>query len=298
MINYFFFFLKIFFGGCIFCLTCLTCLIYNKDKTLAKEKKMELITEKIGKWVLRCSFEQREYAKKAGFRWDPAGKQWWTDQPEKAARLIQYANEETKANHTAIEEQKAAAREQSRATDAAIDIPAPTGLTYLPYQKAGIAYAINRANCLIGDEMGLGKTIQAIGVINADPTIRRVLVICPASLKINWLREMNRWLVIPHRIAIANGTFPTEDIVIINYDILKKHAASLRAMAWDLLIIDEAHYLKNPKALRTIEVLGKYNKDLSKAITPIPAKQKIFLTGTPITNRPIELWPILHSTGS
>jgi SWI/SNF-related matrix-associated actin-dependent regulator 1 of chromatin subfamily A len=150
-----------------------------------------------------------------------------------------------------------AAVEASRATDAVIEAPAPEGLSYLPYQRAGISYALNRAGSLVADEMGLGKTIQAIGVINGDETIRRVLVICPASLKLNWNRELGRWLVREATIEIVNGgrTITTKggdlQIVIVNYDVLKKWRDSLLADAWDLVIVDEAHYCKNAKAQRT-----------------------------------------------
>lgn len=171
---------------------------------------------------------------------------------------------------------------ESRAADSDLAVPAPAGLSYLPYQRAGIAYALARQNTLIADEMGLGKTIQAIGVINADESLRRVLIICPASLRLNWQRECERWLVMPRRIEIANGkAYPhNAEIVIINYDILGKHEEAL-ASPWDLIIADEAHYLKNRKAQRT------------RAALAIPSTRYLFLTGTPITNRPIELFPLL-----
>ena len=79
--------------------------------------------------------------------------------------------------------------QDSQATSSEIDVPVPEGLDYLPYQKAGINYALQRNSVLIGDEMGLGKTIQAIGVMNATNP-ETVLVVCPASLKINWKNEM------------------------------------------------------------------------------------------------------------
>ena len=174
-------------------------------------------------------------------------------------------------------------RQASRATDADVDVPRPSGLDYLPYQRAGIAYAMVRPAVLIGDEMGLGKTIQAIGIINADPTIQKVLVVCPASLKINWARELAKWLVRPASVAIANGAFPAADIVVVNYDVLKKHSEAIQSRAWDMLVVDECHYIKNPKAQRTTLALG------------IKARRRVFLTGTPICNRPAELWTLVQS---
>ena len=109
---------------------------------------------------------------------------------------------------------------------------------------------------LISDEMGLGKSIEAIACINAVTSIHRVLVICPAHLKIKWYRELNKWLVRQQSIGIADGRcFPTTDIVIINFQILHKYPKRLEFF-WDLVIVDEAHELRNPKAQRTKAVLG------------------------------------------
>lgn len=174
--------------------------------------------------------------------------------------------------------------EASQATSSDMDIPVPAGLSYLPYQRAGIAYSASRPASLIGDEMGLGKTIQAIGVINATNP-NTVLVVCPASLKINWANEMQKWLVAQREIAIVNGggeQIPADpDVVIINYDVLGKHSDALLSRTWGIVIMDEAHYCKNGKAKRT------------KVATAIKADRKIMLTGTPISNRPIELHPIV-----
>ncbi len=194
--------------------------------------------------------------------------------------------------------EKAAVREASRATDAAIDIPAPEGLSYLPYQRAGIVWAASRPASLIADEMGLGKTIQAIGLVNATPAAKRVLVICPASLRINWAREMQKWLVVERSIAVIESgktAWPHyAGVVIINYDLLKKFRSELRTAQWDILIADEAHAIKNSKAQRTKEIVGHQDKkDPEKSWTAIPAARRVLLTGTPIVNRPVELWPIV-----
>ena len=173
--------------------------------------------------------------------------------------------------------------EASRATDATIDIPSPDGLEYLPFQRAGIAYALGRDATLIADEMGLGKTIQAIGVINATRP-ETVLIVCPASLKLNWRNELQRWLVDERRIDIVNGggqVFPADpDVVVINYDVLAKHADALHGRTWGIVVLDESHYCKNPKTKRT------------KAALAISAERKLVLTGTPIPNRPVEIQPI------
>ena len=200
----------------------------------------------------------------------------------------------------------------SRAVDANVNIPVPSGLSYLPFQKAGIAFAMNRPATLIADEMGLGKTIQGLGIINSDTTINRVLVIAPASLKINWQREAEKWLV--RKFEIRNIESP-EDLnapasgplmVIVNYDklITRKNGGSgqillakLMAQTWDLLLADEAHYVKNPKSKRTIAVLGREARKQDPAIPGLVscAKRKALLTGTPLLNKPIEMFPMLHA---
>jgi SWI/SNF-related matrix-associated actin-dependent regulator 1 of chromatin subfamily A len=181
----------------------------------------------------------------------------------------------------------------SRATDAAIDVPAPEGREYLPFQRAGIAYAAARPATLIADEMGLGKTVQAIGLVNASPDVKSVLVVCPASLRLNWAREWARWttrhdLGAPVVVESGKTEIPADArLVICNYDLIGKFPA-LASREWGLVISDESHHLKNPKAQRTGHVLG------SKTEPGLKARRWLLLTGTPILNRPIELWPLLH----
>lgn len=190
--------------------------------------------------------------------------------------------------------------ELSRAKDADIEVPVPDGLAYLNFQKAGISFAKDK-DTLIGDAMGVGKTIQAIGVINYHPEYRNVLVICPASIRLNWKRELTKWLVNDYTVDYVNkNDYPeSADIVIINYDVVERHLDKVHSREWDLLIVDEAHYLKNRQAQRTKSILGykpsKKNAEVEKAYEPINAKHKLFLTGTPILNRPSELFPLINA---
>jgi len=245
------------------------------------------ITKEGSRWIARFpyNFEVKEQVKAAGFRWDPQNRYWWTEDPVVAARLD--ASIAAQVNQTI---------NSSRAVSADVEIPAPAGLSYLPYQLAGINYARTRDNVLFADEMGLGKTIEAIGVINADESIRTVLVVCTATIKINWSRELTKWLVRPRSIAIANGQFPQADVVIINYDILKKHRAAIDARQWDLLIVDECHKAKNQAAQRTQALYGhtdRRNPDNNRPA--IQARKRIFMSGTPIVNRPAELWTLVQA---
>jgi SWI/SNF-related matrix-associated actin-dependent regulator 1 of chromatin subfamily A len=203
-------------------------------------------------------------------------------------------------------EERDEARAASHATDADVELPRPDGLEYLPYQKAGIRYAAGRERTLIADDMGLGKTIQAIGVANVTQA-QRILVICPAVVLYNWQREIAKWQTMDRPITVLrSGTpFPIIDaahVVIINYDILNRYEAELRIRPWDLLIVDEAHYLKNGKAQRTKQVFGR-REDAKRidgqivqipALPPIPAVRCVLLTGTPILNRPQEIWSLIH----
>jgi SNF2 family DNA or RNA helicase len=165
-----------------------------------------------------------------------------------------------------------------------IRIPCPLGQSYLPYQRAGIVYAMQRRGTLIADEMGLGKTVQAIGLINAMPDIHTVCVVCPASLKLNWKRECEKWLTRTASVEILPSTRKWQNDVtvhVINYDILSKLPSDSH---YDLLIVDEAHYAKNTKAQRT-----KLLQALAKRCAHV-----VLLTGTPILNRPVELWTLLQ----
>lgn len=174
---------------------------------------------------------------------------------------------------------------ESKAVMANIDIPCPEGYKYLPYQKAGVKYALEHNGVLFGDEMGLGKTIEVIGFINLDETIKTVLIICPKSLTLNWKREINRWLTrnLSYSIIFDYYFVVIPDIIICSYEQAKNYQNFLTLRKWDLMVIDEAHYIKNYKSQRAICIheIGKY------------ANRKFALTGTPICNRPVELFGIL-----
>ena len=241
---------------------------------------------KVGKYyVWHGDYYTKEIPKAAGMSWNPTKKRWETSKDEIAVTLIEYAQEPLKSILEGIQADINSRIDLSKAVDANIDIPAPPGLEYFGYQRAGIAYALTNTNTLIGDEMGLGKTIQAIGVINASPHIKRILVVCPASLKLNWERELKRWLVSPKTIRVltsADRLRVDADIYIANYEIIGK--LKWLRIKYDLIIGDECHYLKNQKSQRS-----QYFAEIRER-----ADKLILLTGTPILNRPIELWNILQ----
>ncbi len=157
----------------------------------------------------------------------------------------------------------------------------------LPFQRAGVVYALERRRLLIADEQGLGKTVQALATLQADGAFPAIIV-CPASLKLNWLREAARWL--PQRTAVVlDAGTPTGDaeIVILNYEGAAAGVPELTELEARALVLDEAHYVKNFAAQRTKAVLA-----LSAALAP--GALRLALTGTPVVNRPAELAPQLQ----
>ena len=164
----------------------------------------------------------------------------------------------------------------------------PPGLTYFPFQLEGIRFAFEHPGTLLADEMGVGKTIQAIGLINADTTLRKILIVCPASMRITWRRELEKWLVGLYFIGVigVDSTqpeclFEQSDILIINYDRLHRFTQILQSTCYDLAVLDECHFAKSPTAKRTA------------VATCVQARRRLALSGTPIMNRPVELLPVL-----
>lgn len=240
------------------------------------------------------SYEDREILKKAKFRWDPDVKRWYAMSMAQVRVLMEQA--QVTLTYWAKEQFQNFVASQTAQGNESVVIPAPEGLEYLPYQKAGIEYAAAKEHTLIADEMGLGKTIQAIGVVNADANAQNVLVITPASLKIQWKNELARWLTRPLTVGICDGKeFPETQVAILNYEQVGKFRPKIDARDWDILICDEAHYLKNSKSQRSQAILGGKDAKTQKKIQPIKARRKVFLTGTPILNRPIEIWPFIRA---
>lgn len=188
----------------------------------------------------------------------------------------------------------------SSAIDIDKGIPVPFGLEYRGFQKAGIAYAAEKGSAIIGDEPGLGKTIQACGVANLVPEIQSVLVIVPSSLKANWRREWAKWSVKNPTIGVvtngdASGWPERADVVIISHQTVAKHRSRIDARHWDLVVVDEGHRLKSPQAQRTQAILGTEDRKTREISGQIKSDRLLVLTGTPIVNRPQELWTLLRS---
>src|SRR4051812_7701296 len=181
---------------------------------------------------------------------------------------------------------------RSRAHDAPpLGVEAELGGELRPFQRAGVAYALRARRTFLADEQGLGKTVQALAALEADGAYPAV-VVCPASLKLNWRREAERWL--PHRsvgvIAGTGATPPLADIAILNYEIVHAHRARLSLAKPKALVLDESHYVKNPRAKRT--------KAVRRLADGMPeGSLRLALTGTPVMNHPDELIAQLRVLG-
>lgn len=164
----------------------------------------------------------------------------------------------------------------------------------LAHQKEAIQKLVENKKYILADDMGLGKTTSTI-IAALESGTKKVLIICPATLKINWKREIENYS--DKTIYIAEGKhFSTEhDFVIINYDILKnfhdskkKDDSQILASNFDLVVVDEAHYIKNVQAQRT-----KLINDIVKKVDRL-----WLLTGTPMTSRPIDYFNLLSLVDS
>ncbi|MGL6072041.1 SNF2-related protein [Craterilacuibacter sp.] len=176
------------------------------------------------------------------------------------------------------------------------DVPVPDVLQadLRPYQLRGYAWLYRNA-CLglgsvIADDMGLGKTLQVIAAIQklqqeGALVHAKVLVVMPTSLLTNWQKEIARFAP-TLSVGVFHGTKrelaqQRPDVLLTSYGVARSAAAALKALAWQLLIVDEAQNIKNSAAAQT------------RALKSIPAKSFIAVSGTPVENRLSEYWSIM-----
>ena len=234
------------------------------------------------------TYTNRDIIREFGFRWNPNKKHWETTNLNVVEKTVdklpfspEAAQQYKQSKYVQIEKVQ-----ESLKIDSDIEVPSPEGLEYRPYQKAAIEYIDNHKHILDADEMGLGKTIEVCGYINLRHP-HNVLIICPAIAKLTpWVRELNKWLVHKYKTYVVYGADDFDcgegTITILNYDILGRNFEILNKYRFDLIVIDESHKLKNPKAMRT-----QFAKLLQ-------GNKKVLLTGTPILNRPSELFTQLQ----
>lgn len=165
--------------------------------------------------------------------------------------------------------------------------------TLYPYQASGISWmrdAVSRTGgVILADEMGLGKTIQIIGLLLLDPPSPQApaLIVCPTTLIANWVREIARFApsldVVVHRgadRARLHRRLLGSRVLVTTYDTLLNDLVLFKAIDWSWLICDEAQAIKNPDSQR------------HKAVSAIPRRRAIPVTGTPVENHLLDLWAL------
>jgi SWI/SNF-related matrix-associated actin-dependent regulator 1 of chromatin subfamily A len=189
---------------------------------------------------------------------------------------------------------KAAIIKDNTVKNVVLDLEKYSHRPLLSHQVEAVQKLVENKKYILADDMGLGKTTSTI-VAALESGSKKILIICPASLKINWQREIENYT--DRSIYISEGkNFSQEhDFVIINYDIIKnfhnvkkKSDSQILGANFDLVVVDEAHYIKNGQAQRT-----KLINDLVKNVDRL-----WLLTGTPMTSRPMDYFNLLSLVDS
>jgi superfamily II DNA or RNA helicase len=161
-----------------------------------------------------------------------------------------------------------------------------------PYQVDGVAFLAGRGRALLADDMGLGKTLQAIAAaywLHRNENVERALIVCPASLKFQWAREIERFtgaeahLVQGPVDARAVQYRKGSGFYVINYELVLRDLSLINeTLAPDLLILDEAQRIKN------------WRTKIATAIKRIPSRYAFVLSGTPLENRLEDLYSLMQ----
>jgi len=237
------------------------------------------------KYFITCGYGERNQIKAAGFKWCSQNKMWSTNSFYIAMMAVKKFNIEEYP-----EELKTYLERYRKSYDQGANLEDDPRL--FQYQRAGVIQMTCRNNVLLADEQGLGKTLQVITYINYHKILmpewqNKQIIICPASLKLNWAREFKKWANMDTFVVrTGKDIFPKDaSTIIVNYDLLKSKIINDQLIDFKatILVCDEAHYLKNAKTQRT--------KAVAKLARVVP--KKIFLTGTPLLNRPVELYPLV-----
>ena len=243
-----------------------------------------------GRYVWSGTWRERTIPEAAGFCWDAVAACWFTDDLFTAYRLCGHAGD------TFEREERALALSMAVELSGAWEAPVPAGKALIPYQPVGAFVQASVSDVLLADPPGLGKTIQAIVARNAETVYPGdvVLVICPAGLRLNWRNEIRAWSTQnPDVCVVMDGKTPLRgDWLVVSYEQAVARHAELLKMRFARIIIDEAHYLKDPDSNRTRKILG-HGKRIKGLISRAP--KRVFLTGTPAPNRGTELYPILKA---
>lgn len=167
-------------------------------------------------------------------------------------------------------------------------------ITPFPYQLEGVQWLKQKRFALLADEMGLGKTAQAL-LAAKEVGAKRILIICPAVARVNWLREWQAWIDLPAPLVVQKAVDfqpAYTGSLICSFEFATSHLEQLKAHGkWDLVIIDEAHFLKSITSKRSRAILGKGG-------IVHHTRRAWALTGTPAPNHAGELWTYLRTFGA
>lgn len=180
-------------------------------------------------------------------------------------------------------------------------IRCPADKELWPFQKADLEYALRRNFTLVGDQPGLGKTPVAICYAN-EINARRVLVICPANIRSQWVKRIREWTTMRWPYVVypifhgRHGTHPTANWTVVSYDLARTEVigTALAKETYDLLVIDEGHMLKEIGTKRTQAIFGG---SLHPMFAPLASRcgAIMVLTGTPLPNRPREAYVLARN---
>ena len=161
------------------------------------------------------------------------------------------------------------------------------------HQVEGVGFLLGRRRSILADDMGLGKTRQSIIAMTEAEPAGPWLVVCPASVKHNWVRELRLALDDVETCVVGPGPVPTTGFagwIVVNYDLLKRDIDPLLEHRFAGIVFDEGHYLKNHRAQRSRLARRLVVEAESDPVVHV-------LTGTPLTNRPRDLFPLLQLVG-
>jgi SNF2 family DNA or RNA helicase len=227
------------------------------------------------------------------FYWEE--KYTWIIPKQYVDDLLNLMGEDKIAWHNSIEEIKGIHETVIPQFNVSDEALSDLHLTPYPFQAVGISFLHDIKTGLLADEMGLGKTPQAIGAIHRlwkQNRVRKALVVCPTSLKYQWKEEISKFT--DHKGIVIDGTpkqrkeqlyeFATTNeylFGIINYELVRNDLDAIKEIKVDAIVADECHRIKNWKS------------KTSEAMKELDAPYKFGLTGTPMQNKPDELWNVM-----
>lgn len=226
------------------------------------------------------------------------GKVFFTREPYAAVALYREADAGAQANLGTLYSEAQASRAEEP-LDPFVIYPSPRGQKFMPFQEADMEYILERKKVILGDEPGLGKTMVAIGTANALGA-EKILVVCPASGRLNWRKHIRNWSTLRDVSTYPvmkglDGVNPYANYTLISYDLARSQELwdALDALDWDMVVFDEAHYLKSHEAKRTVAMLGSWDRKKKGLIHRVP--YVLPMTGTPLPNRPRECYTIMRA---